>query len=82
MYDNKNKRAPEVRSLFDLCRRSLRCVRSNICSEATGPLVAKFIVEPLLVGEMQDCTNCPGHVTNMVALRSSFPYQKADDLQT
>ena len=40
---------------------------SNISSEATGQLKPIFYVEPSGAKE-QKCSNCPGQMTNMVAM--------------
>ena len=40
---------------------------SNISSETTWPIKAKFYVKPLWEGGKKDCINGPGHMTKMVA---------------
>ena len=40
----------------------------NISSEATGPIVTKFYVEPSGDEGTQICSNGPGHMTNMMAI--------------
>ena len=40
----------------------------NICSDATGPVVAKFNIEPLWSEGTKICKNGPSHMTNMVAI--------------
>ena len=37
-------------------------------SKATGPNVTKFCIEPPWAGEGKVSSNCPGHMTNMVAM--------------
>ena len=41
---------------------------SNISSETTGPIEAKFHMEPPWDGGMKICSNGPGHMTKMVAM--------------
>ena len=42
---------------------------SNIfSSETTGPIEAKFHVEPPWDGEMKVCSNGPGHMTKMATM--------------
>ena len=41
---------------------------SNMSSKATGPNVTKFCIEPPWAGEGKVSSNCPGHMTNMVAM--------------
>ena len=41
---------------------------SNIFSEATGPIEAKFHVELLWDGEKKVCSNGPGYMTKMAAM--------------
>ena len=41
---------------------------SNIASEATGPIVTKFNVDPSGAEGTKTCKNGPGHMTNMVAI--------------
>ena len=41
---------------------------SNISSEATGPVVTKFYVEPSGAEGTKICLNGPGYMTNMVAM--------------
>ena len=42
---------------------------SNIfSSETTGPIKAKFHVEPPWDGEMKVCSSGPGHMTKMAAM--------------
>ena len=48
-YTNTHK-YERSRSLFDICRRSLRFILSDICCKATGPIEAKFHVELFWVG--------------------------------
>ena len=38
---------------------------SNISSETTGPIEAKFHVEPPLDGETKVCSNGSGHMINL-----------------
>ena len=40
----------------------------NISSEATGPFVTKFYVEPSVAEGTNICPNGPGHITNMAAM--------------
>ena len=70
------------------------CVRmstfSNIVgSETTGPIEAKFHMEPPCDGGTKVCSNGPGHMTKMAAmpiynktLKNLLRKQKADDLET
>ena len=48
------------------------CVLSTfsniISSETTGPIEAKFHVEPPWVGGAKVCSNGPGHMTKMAAM--------------
>ena len=63
---------------------------SNISSETTGPIKAKFHVEPPWDGVTKVCSNGPGHMTKMAAMPiygKNFKNlllwnQKADDLET
>ena len=41
---------------------------SNISSETTGLIEAKFLVEPPWDGGMKDCSSGPGHMTKMAAM--------------
>ena len=41
---------------------------SNISSETTGPIEAKFHMEPPWDGGTKDCPNGPGHLTKMAAM--------------
>ena len=41
---------------------------SNISSEITRPIVAKFCVEPSWAEGLNICLNGPGHMTNMAAM--------------
>ena len=42
---------------------------SNFFSlETAGPMEARFHVEPLWNGGMKDCSNGPGHMTNMAVM--------------
>ena len=41
---------------------------SNIFSETTGPIEAKFHVEPPWDGGTKVCSNGPGHLTEMAAM--------------
>ena len=41
---------------------------SNISSETTGPIKAKFHIEPLWDGGTKVCSNGPGHMTKMAAM--------------
>ena len=63
---------------------------SNIFSfETTGPIEAKFYVEPSWDGGTKVCSNGPGHMTKMATMpiygknlkKSSSPEPKADDLE-
>ena len=57
------------RSLFDFFTQDSHGITvSNISSEATGPVVTKFYVEPSGAEGAKICSNCPGHITNMVAM--------------
>ena len=49
------------RSSLELCPGSLRLMPSNICSEAAGPIEAKFYTEHLWTWRLK----CLGHVTKM-----------------
>ena len=59
-------------------------------SETSGPIEAKFHVEPPLDGETKVCSNSLGHMTNMAAMPVCgktvksllLRNQKADDLET
>ena len=63
---------------------------SNIFSETTGPIEAKFHVEPPWEGGTKVCSNGPGHMTKMTTMpiygknlkNLLLPNQKADDLET
>ena len=64
---------------------------SNIfSSETTGPIEAKFHMEPPWDGETKVCSNGPGHMTKMAAMpiydknlkKYSSPEPKADDVET
>ena len=63
---------------------------SNIfSSETTGPIEAKFHMEPPWDGGTKVCSNGPGHMTKMAAMpiygkhlkKSSSQEPKADDLE-
>ena len=41
---------------------------SNISSETTGPIEAKFHMEPPLDGGTKVCSNGPGHRTKIAAM--------------
>ena len=41
---------------------------SNMSSEATGSVLTKFYVEPSRAERTKNCSNGPGHMTNMVAM--------------
>ena len=41
---------------------------SSIFSETTGPIEAKFHMEPPLEGGTKVCSNGPGHMTKMAAM--------------
>ena len=41
---------------------------SNISSETTGPIEAKFHVEPPYDRGTKVCSNSPGHMTKMAAM--------------
>ena len=41
---------------------------SIFSSETTGPIEAKFHMEPLLDRGMKICSNGPGHMTKMAAM--------------
>ena len=41
---------------------------SNIFSETTGPIEAKFHMEPPWDGGMKVCSNGHGHMTNMATM--------------
>ena len=41
---------------------------SNIFSETTGPIQAKFHMEPPWDGGTKVCSNGPGHMTKMAAM--------------
>ena len=59
-------------------------------SETTGPIEAKFHVEPPWEGGTKVCSNGQGHVTKMAAMpiygknlkKLLLQNQKADDLET
>ena len=61
---------------------------SNISSETTGVIEAKFHMEPPWDGGTQVCSNGPGHITKMAAMpiygknlkKSSSPEPKAGRL--
>ena len=61
---------------------------SNISSETTGPIEAKFHMEPPWDGGTKVCSNGPGHMTKMAAMpiydknikNLLLRNQKADDL--
>ena len=59
---------------------------SNISSETTGPIEAKFHMEPPWDGGTKVCSNGPGHMTKMAAMpiwfKNLLPNPKADDLET
>ena len=65
-------------------------VFKHFLSETTGPIEAKFHMEPSWDGGTIICSNGPGHMTKMAAMpihdknlkKSSFRNQKADDLET
>ena len=44
------------------------CVFSNISSETTGPIEARFHMEPPWDGGTKVCSNGPGHMTKMAAM--------------
>ena len=41
---------------------------SNVSSETTGPIEAKFHLEPLWIGGRKVCSNCPDNMTKMAAM--------------
>ena len=41
---------------------------SSIASEATGPIIIKFYVEPSGAEGTNICSNDPGHMTSMAAM--------------
>ena len=41
---------------------------SDISSETTGPIEAKFHTEPPWDGGMKVCSNGPGHMTQLAAM--------------
>ena len=41
---------------------------SNVFSETTGPIEAKFHEEPPWEGGTKVCSNSPGHMTKMAAM--------------
>ena len=63
---------------------------SNISSEITGTVEAKFHLEPPWDGETKVCSNGPGHMTKMAAMpiygknhKNLFlQNQMANDLET
>ena len=60
---------------------------SNISSETTGPIEAKFHVEPPCDGGMKVYPNGPGHITKMTEMpicgkNLKTPEPKIDDLET
>ena len=57
------------RPLSSLCKYACLSIFSNIfSSETTGPIEAKFHVEPQWDGRMKVCSNSPGHMTKMAAM--------------
>ena len=65
------------------------CQHNQTSSETSGPIEAKFHVEPSWDGRTKVCSNGPGHMTNMAAmpihcknLKHLLRNQKADDLET
>ena len=63
---------------------------SIFSSETTGPIEAKFHIEPPWDGGMKVCSNGPGHMTKMAtmpiyivkALKNLLQNHKTDDLET
>ena len=79
------------RPLSSVCMWVCVTTFSNLfSSETTGPIEAKFHVEPQWDGGTKVCSNDPGHITKMAAmliygknLKNIFlRNQKTDDLET
>ena len=56
------------RSFFDFDPDSHIIAISNVSSEAPGPIITKFYVEPSGAERTKACSNGPGHMTNMMAM--------------
>ena len=62
---SENKRS---KSFFDFLLRPLIVLQFQISSEATGPIVTKFYVEPSEAEGTKFCSNGADHMTNMVVM--------------